>query len=612
MDARHFDTLARVLTTPEPRRRLLGLLATLPLLGSLLGWLAPEQSAAKDRRRRRKGRHKQKQGKAQGKRQRQQRKRACKPKGKAVVCAGQCGPVKSRQTCGKTVDCGSCACPTPCGACFTCQAGPNTPGACVPDPEQVGEPCGSPGQVCASDGACACTAASCPACEECGGDGVCTGCSGCCDGETCVAACPGCCDTSGTCQAGDSDTACGQTGGVCLRCTEPETCGGGQEAGVCGCTPTTCAAAGKDCGQIPDGCGAMLACGSCGGDTPICISNVCTACTSHAQCGADAVCCDGACFSGVCCGDGQCDDPVAPDCKQHECTCASNSDEACSSGTACCAAGCVDLQTDLANCGECGHACPANNLCLAGVCTACTVTCAAADHTCDTAALQTALNNGGTVVVCPGLYSGSIAVADLAALTIIGAGDEDDPATNTVLRSLSITGVTTFAMSQVRVRGFVNDASCPFPSGISISGSGATLTDCAIAAIGPKFCNTRSAFTSSTVEMVKCLVTGSYRYFYGGLLVDGGKLTLRGSTFRQNYTLDDGGGLRAINGAVVKLLDGTTVTDNRADGDGGGIYAVAGSTVTISNDSSVTGNKDSRDNPSNCEGGGTFDGTCGP
>jgi hypothetical protein len=44
------------------------------------------------------------------------------------------------------------------------------------------------------------------------------------------------------------------------------------------CTPTTCAAQGKNCGTIPDGCGNMLGCGTCtgfetcgGGGTP----NVC-------------------------------------------------------------------------------------------------------------------------------------------------------------------------------------------------------------------------------------------------------------------------------------------------------------------------------------------------
>jgi len=89
-------------------------------------------------------------------------------------------------------------------------------------------------------------------------------------------------------------------------------------------------------------------------------------------------------------------------------------------------------------------------------------------------------------------------------------------------------------------------------------------------------------------------------------------LTVRGSAIRQNYTLADGGGLHVRNDAVVKLLDGTTVTNNKADQLGGGIYATSGGTVTISSDSSVTGNTNVKDAPSNCEGDGTFNGTCGP
>jgi hypothetical protein len=54
----------------------------------------------------------------------------------------------------------------------------------------------------------------------------------------------------------------------CGTCTSPQTCGGGGQSNVCGsppgCQPTTCAAAGRNCGLWPDGCGAMLNCGGCG------------------------------------------------------------------------------------------------------------------------------------------------------------------------------------------------------------------------------------------------------------------------------------------------------------------------------------------------------------
>ncbi len=43
-------------------------------------------------------------------------------------------------------------------------------------------------------------------------------------------------------------------------CGEFETCGGGGEEGVCGCTPTSCEEEGILCGTISDGCGAQLEC----------------------------------------------------------------------------------------------------------------------------------------------------------------------------------------------------------------------------------------------------------------------------------------------------------------------------------------------------------------
>ncbi|MBI3767819.1 MAG: hypothetical protein HY271_04895 [Deltaproteobacteria bacterium] len=78
-----------------------------------------------------------------------------------------------------------------------------------------------------------------------------------------------------------SDCCCSTSGG---RCSEAAAC-----TGTCTgpCTPTTCAAEGKSCGTIPDGCGGTLDCGSCtaprtcgGGGTP----NVC-GCPSN--CGGD-------------------------------------------------------------------------------------------------------------------------------------------------------------------------------------------------------------------------------------------------------------------------------------------------------------------------------------
>ncbi|HEX9102297.1 MAG TPA: tryptophan synthase alpha chain, partial [Polyangia bacterium] len=45
-----------------------------------------------------------------------------------------------------------------------------------------------------------------------------------------------------------------------------QTCGGGGTPNQCGapsCTPTTCAAAGAQCGIIGNGCGGTVDCGAC-------------------------------------------------------------------------------------------------------------------------------------------------------------------------------------------------------------------------------------------------------------------------------------------------------------------------------------------------------------
>ena len=58
-------------------------------------------------------------------------------------------------------------------------------------------------------------------------------------------------------------------------------CAAGQQCNasfqcVTACVATTCAAAGKNCGSMSDGCSATLNCGSCSAGN-VCTNNVCTA-----------------------------------------------------------------------------------------------------------------------------------------------------------------------------------------------------------------------------------------------------------------------------------------------------------------------------------------------
>jgi hypothetical protein len=197
MDLDRLDTLARSFVSAGSRRSLLGLLAAVPVVGGLLSSLSPEDAGAKERRRRRKQRHKQR--KDPGSRKTTKPRKKCKPESVAQTCARTCGTVQNN--CQQAVDCGSCACDPRCDVCFTCQDGPNTPGACVVDPAQQGKTCGDPGQFCQADGRCACDAGSCDAATPVCADGACVACSAthpcpggqCCAADgTCVAACPTC------------------------------------------------------------------------------------------------------------------------------------------------------------------------------------------------------------------------------------------------------------------------------------------------------------------------------------------------------------------------------------------------------------------------------------
>ena len=168
MDPTAFDALARSFHAAGSRRRLLRLLAALPLGVTLTIGLGDAPDATADagdhgsshRRQRRKARHRH--NPDQHKDNPTHQRKSCKPKSNAQTCAGKCGRVRNR--CGKRVDCGSCVCSPACPLCQTCD--PAT-GQCVPSANRT----------------------------ICGGSGTTT--SVCCNGTCCT----GCC--------GESDDSCG-------------------------------------------------------------------------------------------------------------------------------------------------------------------------------------------------------------------------------------------------------------------------------------------------------------------------------------------------------------------------------------------------------------------
>jgi predicted outer membrane repeat protein len=128
MDANHFDFdhLTKALSTPDIRRRVVTLLASLPLVTGLSSLLGEEESSASGRRkqRRKQDHHRHDQLSAEKKRKNKRKKRKnkkkCKPQSSDQTCDGRCGTVTNN--CKKAVDCGSCGCTqhSDCGADALC------------------------------------------------------------------------------------------------------------------------------------------------------------------------------------------------------------------------------------------------------------------------------------------------------------------------------------------------------------------------------------------------------------------------------------------------------------------------------------------------------------
>jgi hypothetical protein len=76
----------------------------------------------------------------------------------------------------------------------------------------------------------------------------------------------------------------------CGACPPGQTCGGGGVTGKCGCQPKSCAELGLSCGLAEDGCGGTVDCGSCSGGELCSSKGQCVACQQGAACAASKPC----------------------------------------------------------------------------------------------------------------------------------------------------------------------------------------------------------------------------------------------------------------------------------------------------------------------------------
>jgi hypothetical protein len=130
------------------------------------------------------------------------------------------------------------------------------------------------------------------------------------------------------------------------------------------CVPKTSCPAGQECGYAPDGCGGLVACGTCtdGKSCGVVEANRCgkVTCTPH-SCPAEIACgyasdgCNGVANCGTC--------PSGQTCNKGKC-----------GGTSCTPKSCVDQGLECGQAGDtCGQlltcpACPPNNACVSGKC----------------------------------------------------------------------------------------------------------------------------------------------------------------------------------------------------------------------------------------------------
>ena len=328
----------------------------------------------------------------------------------------------------------------------------------------------------------------------------------------------------------------------------------------------TCGAPGQVC--QPDGSCACDA-SSCSNPTPICDGGVCLTCGDSNACtaaGLGDLCCGGSCFSGVCCTDAACEgDAAAPDCIGHDCVCATNGDTACADGETCCPAGCEDLQTDSANCGECGHACLAGQVCQGGICgvicgsdfcpaateicdegscRACSV-CAEGCTFSDVRATVQAAKSGDTITICAGTYSRQgpgyvIAPVSVKDLTLIGAGTGEN---GTILDGGGVDSdapVVSFIETTSELRALVIRGSKGRAGIFNLALSLLTLTD--------------------------VLVTGNEsRIDAGGGIYNAGNVVLNAGTRVTGNHAPSGGGIDNDGGSDLTLKAGSSVTNNSAD-----------------------------------------------
>jgi hypothetical protein len=185
-------------------------------------------------------------------------------------------------------------------------------------------------------------------------------------GVACWQSCAGCCDDGGVCQPGTENGLCGVAGGGCATCDNSSVCARGACASQC--TPNC---AGK-CANGSDGCGGQCT-GRCGAGGCCDSNGNCQTGTTFSACGKVGDFCQACGVGADTCIDGFCSCGSRPSCGVGKACCPDYQDVA-DGGADAGSGACIDILTDVNNCGACGNACAdssdtnARPTCIGGLC----------------------------------------------------------------------------------------------------------------------------------------------------------------------------------------------------------------------------------------------------
>src|SRR5215213_7679309 len=268
---------------------------------------------------------------------------------------------------------------------------------------------------------------------------------------------------------------------------------------------------------------------------------------------------------------------------------------------------------------SCGG-CAGNSLCHGDACQPCAVTCLSGNPEICGVDLQAALDEGGTVYVCPGRYQGGFVLND--AVAIIGAGEGATVAANTILHANNLGrvllingGVGTVELERLRITGGNTTSNFGSANGAGILHNGTMLrmTECAVSDNTTLHNNGSGILTNGTLEMTRCTVRANHSTGIAagvgiattgtttltdclveentggsagvGMYVPSGTTTLAGNTQVRGNHLESsftaaGGGIN-VGGGTLIVAETCRVTQNTAtEGQGGGIFR-SGGTVTL-------------------------------